>query len=52
MGNTIVLPETDARLNKLIDLYSLTHDELSQFMKIFSKLGKLSADLIKAVSHI
>jgi hypothetical protein len=45
MGNTLVVPEGDARLNKLIDLYKLSNEELAQFWKIFQKLGKLDSKL-------
>jgi hypothetical protein len=40
MGGTMVVPETDPRMDRVIELFMLTDVDLAKFYKYFDKLGE------------
>ena len=53
MGAAIIVPESDARMTRLIDLFRLTDYDIGMFYKIFNRLGTYNVSVrFTALDHI
>ena len=48
MGAAIIVPESDARMTRLIGLFRLTDYDIGMFYKIFNRLGTLNLPILFA----